>query len=155
MKRRRNAQPELRPVYVQPTFDSRERAARRDWRNAAYRGPRHRPKPGEFDPLWLRLGLRMSLIDSRAGWVVSNPIFDQSLRRNPQHDPSLPGPGWLYELYRHYAHRDLVLLTGARSAIQRRLDALRAAEESEGAPALPKACPDTSQQSLFSTEGAL
>jgi len=148
MKRRRNAQPELRPIYVRPTLDSRERAAERDWRCAAYRGPRLRPKPGDFDPLWLRLGLRMSLIDARASWVVSNPLFDESLRRNPQSDPSLPGPGWLREVYRSYRHRGLVTLPGTCSAIERRLASLR---DEPMPPLMPEACRnDVGQQQLFS-----
>jgi len=148
MKRGRNSQPELRPVYVRPTFDRHERAAARAWRRAAYCGPRHRPKPGDFDPLWLRLGLRATLIDSRAGWVVSNPIYDASLRRNPHNDPSLPGPGWLWEVYRHHAHRGLVTLPSARRAIEQGLEM---DDEPHTPPSLPAG---PVQQQLFSAEEA-
>lgn len=153
MKRRRNAQPELRPVYVRPNLDSRERAAQRDFCRAAYRGERHRPKPGDFDPLWFRLGLRMSQIDSRAGWVVSNPLFDQQLRRQPLTDPSLPGPGWLREVYR-WRYFDLVTLPGVRREIGRRLNALRVAEAREALPMRPQVeqCNVAPQQLLFSAE---
>jgi hypothetical protein len=151
MKRRRDAQPGLRPVYVRPVFDWRERAAKREWSRAAYTGDRHRPKPGDFDPLWLRLGLRMHLIDQRAGWVVRNPIYDESLRRNPAHDPSLPGPGWLWEVYRWHRARGLVTLPRTRCAIEQRIAALRAAEESAGVPVSPAPV----QQALFSPEEAV
>ena len=76
MKRRSSAQEALRPVYMRPTFDRRELIAKRAWCRAAYSGERHRPKQGEFDPLELRLGMRAHLIDARAGWVVSNPLYD-------------------------------------------------------------------------------
>jgi hypothetical protein len=152
MSRRRNVQPELRPVYVRPTFDARERAAKRDWCRAAYRGDRYRPKPGDFDPLWLRLGLRMKLIEDRAGWVVSNPIYDQSLRRVPQHDPSLPGPGWLWKVYRWYKARGLVTLPRTSYAIERRLAALRAADEPSVAPVQAANQSTPIQQALFSEE---
>lgn len=151
MKRRRAAQPELRPIYVRPTFDRHERDAKRDWCRAAYTGERHRPKPGDFDPLWLRMGLRVQLIDARAGWVVSNPLFDQALRRNPAHDPSLPGPGWLREVYHAHRSRGLVTLPGALRTIERRLDALRAAEEPGIEPALQRAIQaGSAQRQLFS-----
>jgi hypothetical protein len=154
MRRRRNAQPDLRPVYVQPTFDSRERTAKRDWCRAAYRGDRYRPKPGDFDPLWLRLGLRMNLIEQRAGWVVSNPLYDESLRRAPAHDPSLPGPGWLWEVYRWHKTLSLVTLPSARCAIERRLAALRAAEEPAAMPTQAAVPIGPVQQPLFSSEEA-
>lgn len=119
-RRRSTAQAELQPVYVRPTFDRHERAAKRDFERAAYGDPRRAPKPGEFDPLWMRLGLRASKVDARAGWVVSNPLYDQSLRRNPTSDPSLPGPGWLMEVYRFHRYRALVLLPSVRAALDER-----------------------------------
>jgi len=151
MKRR--AQPELQPVYVRPAFDARERAALRAWCQAAYTGDRNRPRSGEFDPLWLRLGLRAHLIDARAGWVVSNPIYDESLRSNPANDPSLPGTGWLWRVYRWHKARELAILPRARSVIEQRLAVLRAVEERQANP--PPAAPlIPAQQSLFGTEDA-
>ena len=129
MRRTTKPQAELKPVYVRPELDRIERAAASAWRRAAYRGERHRPKPGDFDPLWLRLGMRANLIEARAGWVVSNPLFDQDLRRNPRNDPSLPGPGWLREVYRWKA-RELVTLPGVRAVIAARLQTLQALEQS-------------------------
>jgi len=55
-----------------------QRAAARAWRDAAYTGQLHRPTPGSFDPLELRAGLRVTNIEQRAGWVVSNPLYDQT-----------------------------------------------------------------------------
>lgn len=128
MARRASPQAELKPVYVRPQLDRHERAAERAWRSAAYRGERHRPKPGDFDPLWLRLGMRANLIQARAGWVVSNPLYDQSLRRRPDTDPSLPGSAWLREVYR-WNDRDLVTLPGVLAVIEARLAVLREAEQ--------------------------
>lgn len=125
--RRRAVQAELKPVYVRPELDRRYRAALCDWRKAAYCDARKRPKRGEFDPLWLRLGMRACLIENRAGWVVSNPLYDQSLRASPRQDPSLPGPGWLREIYR-WRDRDLVTLPGVLAVIEARLAPLREAE---------------------------
>jgi hypothetical protein len=125
--RRRVAQQELKPVYVQPIFTRRERAALREFRRAAYAGERHRPQPGDFDPLWLRLGLRASTVNARAGWVVNNPLFDQTLRQSPHTDPSLPGPGWLREVY-GWQYFDLVTLPECRSEIERRHQERRHAE---------------------------
>lgn len=133
MTRRRIKQAELQPVYVPPNLDSYQRAAARDWRRAACGDERKRPKRGEFDPLWLRLGLRAKLIDDRAGWVVSNPLLDQTLRRSPQLDPSLPGPGWLREVYR-WRDCDLVTLPGTLAVIEQRIAVLRAAEEAWQSP---------------------
>ena len=149
--RHRATQAELAPVYVQPTFDARERAAKRAWCAAAYRGDRYRPGPGDFDPLWLRLGLRMSQIESRAGWVVSNPLLDQSLRRNPSGDPSLPGVAWLREVYGFRKHCDLVTLPGVRGVIERRLQALRRAQ---GLVDQAVAAPPRPQRELFGEVGA-
>lgn len=130
MARRRNStQAELKPVYVRPEFDRQHRAAERDWRAAAYCGERHRPKPGQFDPLWLRLGMRVNMVEARAGWVVSNPLYDETLRRRPDMDPSLPGPGWLHEVYRWKKYRDLVTLPGVRAVIEARLQVLREMEQ--------------------------
>jgi hypothetical protein len=127
----------------------------RDWCRAAFRGDRHRPKPGDYDPLWLRLGLRMQLIDSRAGWVVSNPILDQVLRRNPGTDPSLPGIGWLREVYRSHKQRSLVTLDGTRGLIEERIAALRAIDEVPVTDAAPKVSPpEFPQQTLFGAEGS-
>lgn len=148
---RRKTQPVLQPIYVRPTFDARQRAAKRAFCNAAYRGERHRPKAGDFDPLWLRLGLRVQMIESRAGWVVSNPLYDESLCRDPSHDPSLAGPGWLREVYR-WKYRDLVTLPGVHSLLDRRVEALRAAETQEAPPPPPERNDDRQKQ-LF--EGAL
>ena len=128
MRTRGKAKEPASPVYVKPTFSRREREAMRDWRHAAYSGKRHRPKPGDFDPLWLRLGLRMHTIQERAGWAVSNPLYDASLRRTPAHDPSLPGTGWLRDVYLWYAHPDLVTLPRTRAAIEARRAAMCNAE---------------------------
>lgn len=127
----------------------------RDWCRAAFRGDRHRPKPGDYDPLWLRLGLRMQLIDSRAGWVVSNPILDQVLRRSPGIDPSLPGIGWLREVYRSHKHRCLVTLDGTRGLIEKKIAALSAIDEAPVPDAPTEVSqPECPQQALFSAEDA-
>lgn len=132
MRRRSTDQAELQPVYVRPVLDRLQRAAARDYRRAAYRGDRNKPKRGDFDPLWLRLGLRVCMIENRAGWVVSNPLYDQSLRANPRNDPSLPGPGWLREVYR-WKTRELVALPGVLVVIEARLQVLRELEQSNAA----------------------
>ena len=153
MTRRRSAQQELRPVYVRPSLEQRERAAQRDWCGAVFRGERHRAKPGDFDPLWLRLGLRAYLIESRAGWVVSNPLYDQVLRTNPATDPSLPGEQWLREVYHWHRGRGLVTLPGVAHVLDLRREGRRVAEDFE-APPVPDAAPAASeaQGRLFSAE---
>lgn len=133
MARRRPAQLVLRPIYVRPDLSQRERVAKRDYCRAAFRDDRHRPKRGQFDPLWLRLGMRAHLVEQRAGWVVNNPDYDQILRRRPDMDPSLPGVGWLREVYRWRTH-DLVTLPGTCAEIEARLERLRAAEMATQAP---------------------
>ena len=157
MARRTPPQAELKPVYVRPQIDRHGRAAQRAWCSAAYRGERYRPKPGDFDPLWLRRGMRANLIESRAGWVVSNPLYDQILRRRPDTDPSLPGPGWLREVYR-WRYHDLVTLPGVQAAIEARLATLREvehrtaagpAEVCHAAPAPGQAAADMEQLALF------
>lgn len=135
MSRRKPTPPLLRPVYVPPQFDRHEREALRAWRRAAYRGPRAEPKPGDFDPLLLRMGMRMHEIESRAAWVVSNPMLDETLRRSPHIDSSLPGPAWLREVYLRSARR-LVALPGVRAVVDAKHEALRRAME----PAKPVAC---------------
>lgn len=127
MSRHRVAQPELQRVYVRPTLDRQHREASRDFFNATCRGKRYRPPPGTFDPLWLRLGMRANLITHRAGWVVSNPLYSDSLDRHPDNDPSLPGHGWLREVYRS-CDRDLCVLPGVLATIEGRLEQLRGAE---------------------------
>lgn len=120
--KRRQPLPMLQPIYVAPVLDRLQRAASRDWCHAAYRGDRRIPKAGDFDPLHLRMGLRASLIQARAGWVVSNPLYDQSLCACPANDPSLPGPGWLREVYVFHTRR-LVCLPGVLAVIEARLAA--------------------------------
>lgn len=155
MSRRRSAQPELRPVYVRPSLERRERAAHRDWCGAVFRGERHRAKPGDFDPLWLRLGLRAYLIESRAGWVVSNPIYDQLLRSNPKIDPSLPGAQWLWEVYHWHRGCGLVTLPGVARVLARRIEARRAAETFDVPPVPPALpAPIPAQALLFDLEVA-
>jgi len=83
---RRKPLPTLAPIYVRPQLDRRERAAVRAWCNAAYTGKQHRPAAGTFDPLEMRAGLRANNILQRAGWAVSNPLYDQTLVRCPQID---------------------------------------------------------------------
>lgn len=145
--RRRTVQAELKPIYVRPQLDRRQRAAARDWRQAAYMGDRQRPKRGEFDPLWLRLGMRACLIENRAGWVVNNPLYDQALRAKPQNDPSLPGPAWLREVYRWHT-RELVALPGVLAVIESRLAPLREAEAAQQR-ATAAARTQAPQQDLF------
>lgn len=155
MTRRRSTQQELRPVYVRPSLERRERAAQRDWCGAVFRGERHRAKPGDFDPLWLRLGLRAYLIASRAGWVVNNPIYDQMLRGNPKSDPSLPGQQWLWEVYHWHLGRGLVTLPGVARELELRSEARRAADTVDFQPATPVLpAPSPSQGALFSAEDA-
>ena len=76
----------------------------------------------------LRAGMRVWLIEQRAGWVVSNPLYDETLRRVPASDPSLPGLGWLWNVYRWH-HHELVTLPGVLGVIQERLTAGQAAQE--------------------------
>lgn len=148
MARRSSSQAKLEPIYVRPQLDRVQSAAASDWRKAAYRGDRNRPKLGEFDPLWLRMGMRANLILNRAGWVVSNPLYDQDLRRNPKNDPSLPGPAWLREVYR-WSDRDLVTLPSARAAMDARMQILRAAEQQRPAVELKAASAAADQGDLF------
>ncbi len=128
MKRRKPA-PELPRIYVRPTLERRQREACRAFVAATCSGERHRPKPGTVDPLWLRLGLRARLVQARAGWVVSNPLYSDTLDRHPHFDPSLPGPGWLQEVYRYRDGRELCVLPWTRAAISVRLERLRQAED--------------------------
>ena len=125
MARRKHTPPLLRPVYVAPVFDPLERDALRAWRWAAYTA--HQPKPGDFDPLHLRMGMRMCAIHNRAGWVVSNPTLDEVLRRNPAMDESLGGPWWLRAVYRGQ-HRHLVSLPAVHAVVDAWIEAGRRAE---------------------------
>jgi hypothetical protein len=142
---RRKPLPTLQPIYVRPHLDRRQRAAMRAWRDAAYSGKRNRPARGTFDPLELRAGMRANNIESRAGWVVSNPLYDQTLVRNPSLDPSLPGPGWLWEVYRSHRSRELVMLPRTLAVVEARTAAARPA------PAEPttEAAPAVDQLELF------
>lgn len=128
MKRTKQAQAAA-PVYVRPILDRHQKTAERAWNKAAYRGKRAIPKPGDFDPLLLRAGLRVHCITSRAGWVVSNPGYDQLLRRHPDFDPSLPGVGWLETTYRDYRYRELTMLPRTLAALKCRQDDDRPPEE--------------------------
>ena len=135
---RRKPLPMLAPIYVRPQLDRRQRAAERAWRTAAYSGQRTRPASGTFDPLELRAGMRVNNIESRAGWVVSNPLYDETLVRCPQLDPSLPGPAWLWEVYRSKS-RSLVMLPCTLSVVEARTAGARpvpAAPTTEAAPAV-------------------
>ena len=122
MKSKR-ALPELPRVYVRPELEPREREARRAWFVATCSGERQRPRSDTVDPLWMRLGLRATLISQRAGWVVSSPILSDSLDRHPENDPSLPGPGWLREVYRYRDGVELCVLPGVRTRIHELIDA--------------------------------
>lgn len=130
---RRKPLPMLAPIYVRPQLDRRQRAAARAWRDAAYSGQRNRPAPGTFDPLELRAGMRVNNIESRAGWVVSNPLYDETLNRCPQLDPSLPGPAWLWEVYRSRKSRSLVMLPRTLAVVEARLAAIVAARPAPAA----------------------
>lgn len=132
--RKRKPLPELPRVYAKPNLDRRQREACRAWFVATCSGERKRPQPGSVDPLWMRLGMRANLIRQRAGWVVSNPQYSDSLDRHPENDPSLPGPGWLREVYRWRDGRELCVLPGARAVIEARLRQLREAEEFQQRP---------------------
>lgn len=145
--KRRKPQPELPRIYVRPQLERRQRAACRAFVAATCSGERHRPKPGTFDPLWLRLGMRAMLANARAGWVVSNPLYSDTLDRCPQIDPSLPGPGWLQEVYRYRDGRELCVLPWTRAVISARLEVLPQAEDrqrlgrgepADEAPAVPQ-----------------
>lgn len=127
---RRKPLPMLAPIYVRPQLDCRQRAASRAWRAAAYSGQRNRPAPGTFDPLELRAGMRANNIEQRDGWVVSNPLYDQTLARNPELDCSLPGPGWLWDVYRG-GYRDLVMLPRTLAVVEARTAAARPAPAAE------------------------
>ena len=149
MARRRIAQAELMPVYVRPQFDRRERAALRDWRSAMYRGDRHLPKPGNFDPLWLRMGMRMHEIESRAGWVDSNPLLDEDLRRKPANDPSLPGRGWLREVYVFWRGQQFTTLPGVRALLLARRQAVLTEQMRASAMPSPRSRAPVPQGELF------
>ena len=123
MARSKSTQEALRPIYVAPVFTRREREAMRQWSLVRFTG-RPLAAPGQFDPLALRAGLRAHAVLSRAGWVVSNPILDGVLRRNPALDESLPGSGWLRCVY--VRERALVALPGVRAVVDSRMEALRA-----------------------------
>jgi hypothetical protein len=127
--RRKKPLPELPRIYVKPEMERREREAYRAWFVATCSGKRERPAPDTVDPLWMRMGLRASLTQQRAGWVVSSPILSDSLDRNPLEDPSLPGPGWLREVYRWWDGRTLCVLPRTRAEIEERRRPLREAEE--------------------------
>ena len=47
---------------------------------------------------------------------MSNPLYSQTLDRHPHLDPSLPGPGWLREVYRS-RHSAQVTLPGCWAAL--------------------------------------
>ena len=126
MSRHRKAQPDLRPVYVRPQQDRRDLTAARAFCAAVFTGARHRPAPGDFDPLQLRQGMRANEAQQRAGWVVSNPLLDQTLVRNPGLDASLPGYGWLRMVY-HSRFRGLVCLPGTLAVIEARDQVQRSA----------------------------
>ncbi len=120
---RRKPLPLLAPVYVRQ---------------------RHRPAPGTFDPLELRAGMLVNNIEARAGWVVSNPLYDQTLTRCPQIDPSLPGPGWLHEIYRRHSHQDLVMLPRTLARLK-----ARHAPQPRPAAVQPAQAEPLGQQELF------
>lgn len=148
--KRRKPLPELPRIYVAPRLDRRQREACRDWFVATCSGDGKRPHPDTVDPLWMRLGMRASLIRQRAGWVVSNPLYSDGLDRHPENDPSLPGPGWLREVYRWHDGRTLCVLPGVRGFIERRIEALRQAEQRQqrsGGRAEPE--PAAAQAELF------
>jgi hypothetical protein len=119
--KKRKPSPELPRIYVRPSLDRRQLEAKRAFFDATCRGERARPKPDTVDPLQMRLGLRARLITQRAGWVVSNPGYSDSLDRNPAADPSLPVLAWLHELYRWRDGRELCTLPGVRAVIENRL----------------------------------
>lgn len=123
--KRKTTQATLAPVYTRPQLPARDWQALRDFRNAAGSGKR-RAQHSQHDPLWLRQGMRAHLIHQRAGWVVSNPLYSQTLDRHPHLDPSLPGPGWLREVYRS-RHSAQVTLPGCWAALHA-ADVVRQAE---------------------------
>ena len=119
MRKRNAAQVEPSPVYVKPTLTRRERKALAALLQDSMllRRAEH-----DCDPLELRLGLRAWAKESRAGWVVSNPMYAQILDRHPELDCSLPGLAWLDQVYK--GHRWMrVTLPGVRAELQRRRDA--------------------------------
>ena len=70
--------------------------------------------------------MRATEVQNRAGWVVSNPLLDQTLVRNPWLDASLPGYGWLRMVYRS-RFCDLVCMPGTLAVIEARVQAERSA----------------------------
>ncbi len=127
--RKRKPLPELPRIYVKPIIERRDSDAGRAFVAATCSGEKKRPAPDTVDPLWMRLGMRATLIRQRAGWVVSSPQYSDSLDRHPENDPSLPGPGWLRELYRYRDGRELCMLPGVRALVEERRRPLREAEE--------------------------
>lgn len=100
-------------------------------------------EPG-FDPLELRLGLRVSYRQSRPGFAVSNPLYHEVLQRRPDLDDSLPGVTWLRAVY--WRHFEMVCLPG----VARHLRARAAARAAARAPASKAVEP---QGDLFAAQG--
>jgi hypothetical protein len=128
MSRAKKQPAQPKPVYVPPKLDRLDLRASRDFCNAAFRGDRAQPVRGDFDPLHMRMGMLAHERQARAGWVVSNPLLDQTLKRVPSLDSSLPGPGWLNEIYRKQRYAELVLLASSLVSLATRQAALSSLE---------------------------
>ena len=113
MRRRKPNQAPLLPTVAPVVLSAREREA---WRRlSAQRGTN---LPLGYDPLELRLGLRTLCRFNRPYYVISNPAYDETLRRNPGLDDSLPGVAWLRSVYgRNFR---LLTLPSARAVIASR-----------------------------------
>jgi hypothetical protein len=116
MRHRKPDQEPLRPTIVPVKLTAREREAYR--RLSSQRSASRRPLG--FDPLELRLGLRAQYRSQRPHYAISNPQYDQVLKRCPEHDDSLPGLAWLRSVYRR--HSELVALPRARAAVAARFE---------------------------------
>lgn len=147
MTRRKKPLPELPRVYVRPQLDRRQREACRAFFVATCSGDKKRPASGTVDPLWLRWGMRASLIQQRAGWVISSPTYSDSLDRHPEHDPSLPGPVWLQHVYRY--DRDLCVMPRTLAVIEARMEERRRREMPPQPAEQPRLEPVTAQADLF------
>lgn len=114
-----------------PELSWRERQASRRLTLAR----RHdRPERCGFDPLEVRLGLQAQRRQDRPYYAIWNPTYHELLRRNPALDDSLPGPAWLWTVYRGN-RRDAVTLPGVRAVLQARAKAVADQYRTPAAPA--------------------
>lgn len=91
-------------------------------------------------------------MESRAGWVVSNPMYDETLRRCPRLDCSLPGWGWLHDVY-YGRQRELTVLPSALAELKRRHADWRSQQFPQPSNAAPAPAPQGDLFEQACTEG--